>query len=284
MIKRELAKDPALANESWDRFLPNFKKKNVQRKKPKEITKKKEYTPFPPPQQPRKVDLQLESGEYFLSEQAKVCVVVCADGYVDLVCTWRFTLHVTLLAVCECTAHNKASLPVSLFLSTVYPACVSLVLSPTSPLPNTCILFPHLHAVPTPVPPSPLRLRASDRQQQHSRQPRWQKSNSNVQKHFCLRKKRKRAKRGLQGKKMRTMHLQRVRAHLPQRHLQRAWQTSWQVLHVPSKARHMIRMCLCFWQTVVLLSRRKKRKHKGRGGCLREGVFGLLHVFVRHTT
>jgi len=78
MIKRELAKKPELANEDWSRFLPQFKKKNVARKKPKQVRddmeKKKEkkvYTPFPPAQLPRKVDLQIESGEYFLNKKEK---------------------------------------------------------------------------------------------------------------------------------------------------------------------------------------------------------------------
>jgi len=71
MIKRELAADPALAGENWDRFLPKFKKKNVARKKPKQVRDKKPYTPFPPPQQPSKVDLALESGEYFLTSDQK---------------------------------------------------------------------------------------------------------------------------------------------------------------------------------------------------------------------
>ncbi|XP_010250279.1 PREDICTED: KRR1 small subunit processome component [Nelumbo nucifera] len=70
MMKRELEKNPALANENWDRFLPKFKKKNVQKKKVK-AKEKKPYTPFPPPQQPSKIDLQLESGEYFLSDKKK---------------------------------------------------------------------------------------------------------------------------------------------------------------------------------------------------------------------
>ena len=70
MIKQELAKDPNLKNESWDRFLPKFKSKNIsKRKKPKNITIKKEYNPFPPAQIESKLDKQIESGEYFVQLQ-----------------------------------------------------------------------------------------------------------------------------------------------------------------------------------------------------------------------
>lgn len=75
MIKRELAKDPALAHENWDRFLPKFKKRNVRsRARPAEKKEKKKKSdesvksPFPPPPMPSKLDKQLESGEYFLNE------------------------------------------------------------------------------------------------------------------------------------------------------------------------------------------------------------------------
>ena len=100
MIMRELEKDPKLKDESWERFLPTFKKKNVQRKKPRQLVeerqkkdaaatrpssgegggdneaaatkkKKKSYTPFPPAQLPSKIDKQLDSGEYFLSERER---------------------------------------------------------------------------------------------------------------------------------------------------------------------------------------------------------------------
>ncbi|KAK9076964.1 hypothetical protein SSX86_005299 [Deinandra increscens subsp. villosa] len=70
MIRRDLASNPELANENWDRFLPKFKKKNVKQKKVK-TKEKKEYTPFPPPQPPSKIDMQLDSGEYFLSDKKK---------------------------------------------------------------------------------------------------------------------------------------------------------------------------------------------------------------------
>ena len=88
MIKRELAKDPKLANENWERFLPKFRRRKetkrkemyepptasgsntialdgtvlqteeaVVLKKDKPRKEKKPYTPFPPPQMPSKVCL-----------------------------------------------------------------------------------------------------------------------------------------------------------------------------------------------------------------------------------
>ncbi|KAK0701676.1 hypothetical protein B0T26DRAFT_660257 [Lasiosphaeria miniovina] len=74
MIKRELAKDPALANEDWSRYLPNFKKRTLsKRRQPFKVAdkSKKTYTPFPPAPEKSKVDMQIESGEYFLGRQAK---------------------------------------------------------------------------------------------------------------------------------------------------------------------------------------------------------------------
>lgn len=128
MIRRELAKDPKLAGENWDRFLPSsfclfryirpkltnpeFQKKHLKTSEktarknaaierqfdpadnPNSINiqptptvtidtapapilnkpKKKTYTPFPPPQQPSKLDLQLASGEYFLKPEQKEAI------------------------------------------------------------------------------------------------------------------------------------------------------------------------------------------------------------------
>lgn len=72
MIKRELAKDPKLKNENWERFLPRFSSKNIsKRKQPKKKKEKKPYTPFPPPQAESKIDKMIASGEYFLKEEQK---------------------------------------------------------------------------------------------------------------------------------------------------------------------------------------------------------------------
>lgn len=74
MVKRELAKDPTLKHENWDRFLPQFQKRNLsKRRKPHRVTdkSKKVYTPFPPAPEKSKIDKQLETGEYFLSKQVK---------------------------------------------------------------------------------------------------------------------------------------------------------------------------------------------------------------------
>ncbi len=71
MIRRELSKDPELAKENWDRFLPKFKKSHSKKKKTvKHVKKERSATPFPPAQQPRKVDLEMESGEFWLKKKS----------------------------------------------------------------------------------------------------------------------------------------------------------------------------------------------------------------------
>jgi ribosomal RNA assembly protein len=98
MIKRELMKDEKLKGEDWSRFLPNFKKtvktlkdkKKAEREKSAALQKtgpngeqeasqynapkrktKKERELFPPAPQPRKIDILMETGEYFLTEKEK---------------------------------------------------------------------------------------------------------------------------------------------------------------------------------------------------------------------
>ncbi|KAJ7667583.1 ribosomal RNA assembly protein mis3 [Mycena polygramma] len=94
-IYRIKPKTQSWRSESWDRFLPTFRKRHLKtsektaKKNEKIETKneartaaglpaagpskpaKKVYTPFPPSQLPRKIDLQLESGEYFLKPHEK---------------------------------------------------------------------------------------------------------------------------------------------------------------------------------------------------------------------
>lgn len=71
MIKRELAKNPQLSKEDWSRFLPKLTHRNVQSKKPKNLEKKKPYTPFPPEPTERKFDKSLSEGKYFVCEDQK---------------------------------------------------------------------------------------------------------------------------------------------------------------------------------------------------------------------
>ncbi|CAG9482642.1 unnamed protein product [Plasmodium vivax] len=72
IAKRELQKNEEFKNENWEKYLPNFKKRNAQRRKIKQKlekkkgAKKEEKSVFPPDQLPRKIDIQMETGEYFM--------------------------------------------------------------------------------------------------------------------------------------------------------------------------------------------------------------------------
>ena len=78
MIKRELMKDPALAKENWERFLPKFHKTNVPRRKPAKRKEKKDYTPFPPPQPESKVCGHTSPYMHFMFER-------CTDFAINLI-------------------------------------------------------------------------------------------------------------------------------------------------------------------------------------------------------
>ncbi|XP_059144361.1 KRR1 small subunit processome component homolog [Physella acuta] len=72
MEKHDLAKNPEMRNINWEPYLPQYKSKNIsKRKQPLKKRKKKEYTPFPPPQPESKIDKELASGEYFLKENER---------------------------------------------------------------------------------------------------------------------------------------------------------------------------------------------------------------------
>jgi len=69
MIRRELEKVPELANESWARFMPQYKKKNAKTTKPRKTrAKKSESRVYNVQFTERKEDKAIASGEYFTKE------------------------------------------------------------------------------------------------------------------------------------------------------------------------------------------------------------------------
>ena len=72
MLKQQLAKDPKLANENWERFLPKFKKTSEAKKPKKPKTAKPREKPlFPPPPMPRKEDIAMMTGQAFFDKKDK---------------------------------------------------------------------------------------------------------------------------------------------------------------------------------------------------------------------
>ncbi|KAL0237360.1 hypothetical protein PCE1_000757 [Barthelona sp. PCE] len=71
MLKNELAKNEDLKHVSWDKFLPQYKKRNERRKSKKVVTKDRrtEGPKWPTAPQPRKEDIAMATGEYWLSKE-----------------------------------------------------------------------------------------------------------------------------------------------------------------------------------------------------------------------
>eukprot|EP00817_Percolomonadidae_sp_ATCC50343_P005768 CAMPEP_0117425908 /NCGR_PEP_ID=MMETSP0758-20121206/6124_1 /TAXON_ID=63605 /ORGANISM="Percolomonas cosmopolitus, Strain AE-1 (ATCC 50343)" /LENGTH=357 /DNA_ID=CAMNT_0005210751 /DNA_START=11 /DNA_END=1080 /DNA_ORIENTATION=- len=80
MIRRELENNPEMANADWSKYTPNFKKKsiNMPKRKKKKQNKEKGFDSSNPNDplnipkiEPSKIDKQLETGEYFMSDAEK---------------------------------------------------------------------------------------------------------------------------------------------------------------------------------------------------------------------
>lgn len=75
MVMKELEKNPELKNENWENYLPPIPKGNKSKKLPAKKNKiekeKKDKSIFPNPVQPRKEDLEMDSGKYFLTKDQR---------------------------------------------------------------------------------------------------------------------------------------------------------------------------------------------------------------------
>jgi len=71
MVIRELEKDPNLKNESWDRYLPQYKKTHSGKAKKGARKENRASTGELPQQEPRKIDREMETGKYFTKASKK---------------------------------------------------------------------------------------------------------------------------------------------------------------------------------------------------------------------
>jgi ribosomal RNA assembly protein len=71
MVLRDLRRDPAMASEDWDRFLPKFRKTKRPGKQ-KKVKREQRTGGIPAPPRPRKEDIEMETGGFWLKREGKL--------------------------------------------------------------------------------------------------------------------------------------------------------------------------------------------------------------------